>query len=62
VAKTLGTDLEKVAMMDAVADDMIQRGVEAVLHDRRRRCLTRRPMEEDDFKFNPFGIVQIDQR
>ena len=61
VAKTLGTDLEKAAMMDAVADDMTQRGVEAVLHDRKATLSHASTYEEDDFKFNPFGIVHIGQ-
>src|ERR1043165_3514397 len=34
VAKTLGTDLEKAALMDTVADEMAKRGVDAVLRDR----------------------------
>jgi hypothetical protein len=61
VAKTLGTDLEKAAMMDTVADEMAKRGVDAVLRDRKARLSFETGYAEDDFKFNPYGIVYIDR-
>lgn len=62
VAKTLGTDLEKAALMDAVADEMKQRGVEAVVSDRKATLSFDSSYGDDDFKFDPYGIVYIDQR
>ena len=61
VAKTLGTDLEKARIMDAVADDLARNGVDAVLRDRKARLLFASRYAEDDFKFNPYGIVYIDR-
>ena len=61
VAKTLGTDLEKAALMDAVADDMAKRGVDAVLRDRKAKLSPDASHAPDDFKFNPYGVVHIDR-
>jgi len=61
VAKALASDLEKAAMMDTVADDLGKRGVDAVLRDRKARLSFASGYAEDDFKFNPYGIVYIDQ-
>jgi len=62
VAKTLGTDLEKAALIDEVADEMKQRGVQAVVRDRKATLSFESKYKEDDFKFDPCGIVYIDQR
>jgi hypothetical protein len=62
VAKTLGTDLEKAAMMDTIADEMKQRGVQAVVRDRKATLSFESRYREDDFKFDPYGIVYIDRR
>ena len=48
-------------MMDTVADDLGKRGVDAVLRDRKARLSFASGYAEDDFKFNPYGIVYIDQ-
>jgi hypothetical protein len=62
VAKGLGTDPEKVAIMDAVADELTQHGLDDVLRDRKAQLTAASSYAEDDFKFNPYGIVHIDQR
>jgi hypothetical protein len=61
VARTLGTDLEKAALMDTIADDMAKRGVDAVLRDRKAKLSFTSSHAPDDFKFNPYGIVHIDR-
>jgi hypothetical protein len=60
--KTLGTDLEKAHLMDAVADEMKQRGVQAVVADRKATLSFKSSYPQDDFKFDPYGIVYIDRR
>src|SRR5262249_54859029 len=62
VEKSLGTDFEKAMMMDVYADDMAKRGVEAVLRDRKVTLCHSSIYKEDDFKFNPYGIVHLDPR
>jgi hypothetical protein len=61
VAKGLGTDRAKAAIMDAVADELTERKLDDVLRDRKARLSHTSTYAEDDFKFNPFGIVYIDQ-
>ena len=61
VAKTLGTDREKAALMDAVADEATHRGVDAVLRERKAKLSFATIYASDDFKFNPYGIVHIDR-
>ncbi|HLG84960.1 MAG TPA: hypothetical protein VKY22_28475 [Bradyrhizobium sp.] len=61
VAKGLGTDREKAALMDAVADELAERKLDAVLRERKARISYASSYADDDFKFNPFGIVYIDQ-
>jgi hypothetical protein len=61
VAKTLGTDLEKAAMMDAIADEMKQRGVQTVVRERKATLSFDSNYREDDFKFDPYDIVYIDR-
>lgn len=62
VAKDHGTEREAVAVMDAVADQIKQRGVDAVLSERNARLSLESPYAEDEFKFNPYGIVYIEHR
>lgn len=61
VAKSLGTDRAKAAIMDAVADELTQRKLDDVLRDRKARRSYTSTYADDDFKFNPFGIVYIDR-
>lgn len=62
VAKTLGTDLEKAQMMDTIADEMKQRGVPTVVRERKATLSFESNYKEDDFKFDPYGIVYIDHK
>lgn len=59
VPQSLGTELQVVALMDAVAHEMAQRGVPQVLKERRATLAFTSSYEEDDFKFNPYGIVRL---
>jgi hypothetical protein len=61
VAKNLGKTLEVVALMDAVADEMTQRGIDAVVRDRKATLSFASGYAPDDFKFNPNGIVHVDR-
>jgi hypothetical protein len=60
VKKTPGTELEKAHLIDAVADEMKQRGVQAVVADRKATLSFESSYLQDDFKFDPYGIVYID--
>jgi len=62
VAKDLGTSMEVVTLMDEVADDLTKRGVDAVLKERKAALAYATGYAEDDFKFNPYGIIHIDRR
>ncbi|CAN7707176.1 hypothetical protein LJR066_005759 [Acidovorax sp. LjRoot66] len=57
--QSLGSELQVVALMDAVADEMAQHGVAQVLKQRRAAHSLASTYEEDDFKFNPYGIVRL---
>ena len=46
---------------DAVADELARRELDDVLRDRKARLSHTSTYAEDDFKFNPFGIVHIDR-
>ncbi|HTO66502.1 MAG TPA: hypothetical protein VMM15_35230 [Bradyrhizobium sp.] len=62
VARDLVSDREAVALIDAVADDIALLGLDAVLRDRKARLSFASSYAEDDFKFNPYGSVQLEQR
>ena len=59
VPESLGSEMHVVALMDAVADEIAQRGLVAVLKERRGILTFASTYEDDDFKFNPFGIVRL---
>lgn len=59
VAKSLGSDRDAVKLMDETADAMSERGIEAALRDRKLQLSRMSDYAEDDFKFNPYGIVRI---
>ena len=54
--------MEVVTLMDEVADDLTKRGVDAVLKERKAALTYATDYAEDDFKFNPYGIIHIDRR
>ena len=60
VAKTHGSDRDAVRIMDEIADAMAERGIDATLRDRNLKLSRDSDYAEDDFKFNPYGIVRID--
>lgn len=59
VPKSLGSELKAVAIMDAVADDILRRGLEPILEDRGATLSFTTAYEQDDFKFNPYGVVKL---
>lgn len=59
VPDSLGSELQAVALMDTVADEMAQRGLAQVLKERRATHTFASTYEEDDFKFNPYGAVRL---
>jgi len=61
VAKNLGSPREVVAIMDAVADEMIEHGIDAALKRRQARLSFATKFAPDDFKFNPYGIAYVDR-
>ena len=60
VAKARGSDRDAVRIMDEIADAMAERGIDATLRDRKLVLSREQDYAEDDFKFNPYGIVRID--
>jgi hypothetical protein len=59
VSKDLGGEWDAVRIMDEVADDMARRGIDAALEARKLTVSHASRYAEDDFKFNPFGIVRV---
>ena len=62
VAKSLASGLDAVALIDAVADDVAELGLEAVVRARNARFSYASTYAEEDFKFNPYGIVHLETR
>ncbi len=61
VAKNLGEARQVVALMDAIADEMTQHGIDAVVRDRKVTLSLASGYAPDDFKFDPYGIVHVDR-
>ena len=59
VPKSHRSEREGVALMDAVADDITRNGLEPTLKDRGASLSFASIYAEDDFKFNPYGIVKL---
>lgn len=51
--------LKIAALIDDIADQMARDGVEAAVKDRRATLADDTRYEEDKYKFNPFGVVSI---
>jgi hypothetical protein len=47
--------------MDTIADEMKQRGFSAVVSERKASLSFESRYREDDFKFDPYGILHIDR-
>ena len=60
VAKARGNEWSAVMLMDEIANAMAEHGIDATLHDRKLTLSREQDYAEDDFKFNPYGIVRID--
>ncbi|MGL9620187.1 hypothetical protein QRQ56_19400 [Bradyrhizobium sp. U531] len=60
VAKSRGNDRSAVMLMDEIADAMAERGIEATLRERKLTLSREQDYAEDDFKFNPYGIVRVE--
>jgi hypothetical protein len=58
--KSLGSERAVVALMDEVADEIAKRGLEATLRERKASLSFASTYDEDEFKFNPYGIVRIE--
>ena len=59
VPKSRGTEREGAALIDTVADEMARKGLEPTLKARRAGLSFATDYAEDDFKFNPYGIVKL---
>jgi hypothetical protein len=59
VPKSHGSEREAVAVMDAVADEITQRGLQPTLRGRGASLSFASIYAEDDFKFNPYGTVKL---
>jgi hypothetical protein len=59
VPRSHGSERESVAVMDAVADEIAQNGLEPTLKNRSASLSFVSIYAEDDFKFNPYGIVEL---
>ncbi|MEW6640899.1 MAG: suppressor of fused domain protein [Pseudomonadota bacterium] len=55
-----GSDTEAVAIMDGLADDIAVRGIAAALQAHGATLIADSGHDEDDFKFNPYGIVRLE--
>lgn len=59
VPETAGSERQIVAIMDAVADEIAQQGLEPTLKGRRAGLSFDSTYAVDEFKFNPYGIVRL---
>lgn len=59
VPQSVGDERHAVALMDAMADDMARRGVAQAIGEGRGTLSLASTYEDDDFKFNPYGIVRL---
>ncbi|MBB2753950.1 UNVERIFIED_ORG: hypothetical protein GGI57_004682 [Rhizobium aethiopicum] len=59
VPDTAGSEREIVAIIDAVADEIAERGLKPTLKERRASLSFNSTYEVDEFKFNPYGIVRL---
>jgi hypothetical protein len=60
VAKSRGNDWSAVMLMEEIANAMAEHGIEATLRDRKLELSREQDYAEDDFKFNPYGIVRVE--
>ncbi|MEY9129297.1 hypothetical protein ACVIWV_004804 [Bradyrhizobium diazoefficiens] len=60
VAKSRGNEWSAVMLMEEIANAMAERGIDATLRDRKLTRSREQDYAEDDFKFNPYGIIRIE--
>lgn len=60
VAKSRGNEWSAVMLMEEIANAMAERGIDATLRDRKLTLSREQDYAEDDFKFNPYGIIRIE--
>jgi hypothetical protein len=60
VAKSRGSDRDAARLMDEIADAMAERGIDVTLRDRKLALSRESQYADDDFKFNPYGIVRVE--
>ncbi len=60
VAKSRGNEWAAVMLMEELANAMAERGIEATLRDRKLTLTREQDYAEDDFKFNPYGIIRVE--
>lgn len=60
VAKARGSDRDAARLMDEIADAMAEYGVDAILRARKLALSRESHYAEDNFKFNPYGIVRVE--
>ncbi|MGI8399465.1 hypothetical protein ACRYWZ_24155 [Agrobacterium deltaense] len=57
---TNAQQLKIAALIDDIAEQMAREGVQATLKGRRASLADDTRYEEDEYKFNPFGVVSVD--
>ncbi|WP_371932891.1 hypothetical protein [Bradyrhizobium sp. CCGUVB23] len=60
VARAGDGDWGTVMIMEEIANEMAERGIEATLKARKLAVSHETKYREDDFKFDPYGIVRIE--
>nr|WP_271510858.1 hypothetical protein [Bradyrhizobium sp. CCBAU 11357] len=60
VAKSPGNEWSAVMLMEEIANAMAEHGIDATLRDRKLALSREQDYAEDDFKFNPYGIVRVE--
>ncbi|UXU91452.1 hypothetical protein [Burkholderia sp. S-53] len=59
VPRLRGSDRDAVVVIDGVADEIVRRGIDATLQAHDASLIDDGSHDEDDFKFNPYGIVRL---
>jgi hypothetical protein len=59
---TNAEQLKIAALIDDVADEMTREGVEAALADHHAALADDTRYEEDEYKFNPFGVASLQEK
>ncbi|MHC2580353.1 hypothetical protein ACVI1J_007493 [Bradyrhizobium diazoefficiens] len=60
VAKSRGNEWSAVMLMEEIANAMAARSIDPTLRDRKLTLSREQDYADDDFKFNPYGIIRIE--